>query len=228
MSATAIVAGATGLIGRELTERLLQEDKYEEVITLVRTPLPIQDEKLKQIVTTWERHALEEALRPIMEDAHIYCALGTTIKKAKTREQFRKVDYEYPVLLGKLAKQYRAAQFLIVSSMGADKHSRVFYSRVKGETEDALRSLGLRSLHIFRPSLLLGDRHEFRLGERFGAIVARVITPLLAGKLSVYRPIEARDVAAGMIRAARKESIGIRIYPSDQIYNNSMKNNGKV
>ncbi|WP_369426627.1 oxidoreductase [Paenibacillus ehimensis] len=181
MAKQAIVAGSTGLVGRELVSLLLDHPAYDRVITLVRTSSGIRHPKLEQRVISFDRLADESAVG--FEGADVFCALGTTIKKAKTREQFRKVDYGYPMELGRLASASGAAQFLIVTAIGADKQSVFFYSRVKGETEDGLRALGLPSLHIFRPSLLLGEREEVRFGERMAALLSRVAGFAMRGPL---------------------------------------------
>lgn len=217
MKRTAIVAGATGLVGRELVKQLLEDPAYGKVFALVRRPSDHRHDKLTQIVTDWEEEGVEQALKNHMHGAHVFCALGTTIRRARSREQFRKVDYEYPMLLGRLARKYESEQFLIVTAMGADKHSLFFYSRVKGEVEEGLRSLALHSLHLFRPSLLEGPRDEFRLGEKAAGILGRALSSLMIGSLRPYKPITGAAVARGMIRAAKKGLSGVRVYRSDQI-----------
>jgi uncharacterized protein YbjT (DUF2867 family) len=116
-----------------------------------------------------------------------------------------------------MAKTQGAKQLLIVTAMGADTSSRFFYNRVKGEIEEALNGLGLPALHIFRPSLLLGNREEFRLGERIGSSLSRILSPLFSGRLRKYRPIQARSVAKAMLLAARSSQSGILVYQSDRI-----------
>jgi uncharacterized protein YbjT (DUF2867 family) len=217
MGKTAIVAGATGLIGRVLVEHLLHDSDYETVITLVRRTTQINNEKLTEIITDWTEESIHTALQTCLNDADVFCSLGTTMKKAQTKEQFRKVDYEYPMLLAKAAKQGKAARFLLVSSMGANSSSKFFYNQVKGEVEDGLRGLGLRSLLIFRPSLLLGHRDEFRPGERIGQFLGRSLSFLLIGRLRKYKPISVTLVAQGMIRAAKSGAVELKIYPSDEI-----------
>ncbi|GKS14708.1 NAD(P)H-binding protein [Paenibacillus chitinolyticus] len=220
MKKTAIIAGASGLVGRELISVLIADPGYEKIIVLVRTRIEGRDSESKfhQIVTDWNPEQLEQALRGELKQADVFCALGTTIKKAGTQEQFREVDYEYPMILGNLAKKYGARQFLVVSAMGAKRDSKFFYSRVKGDLEHGLSKLGLRTLRIFRPSLLLGDREEeFRFGEKAGAVAAKAFSFLMAGGLRKYRPIPAQRVAAGMAEAAKQKPESIRIYESHQI-----------
>jgi uncharacterized protein YbjT (DUF2867 family) len=147
----------------------------------------------------------------------VFCCLGTTIKKAGSQEAFRRVDYEYPLNVARLAAQWEDAHFLVVSSVGADAGSGVFYSRVKGELEKAVQALPLAGAHIFRPSLLLGERGEVRLGERMAAVAAKPLSLLLFGPLRKYRPIHARTVAQAMLRVAREGRRGVEILESNRI-----------
>jgi uncharacterized protein YbjT (DUF2867 family) len=147
----------------------------------------------------------------------VFCALGTTIGKAGSEEAFRKVDLEAVLALARAASGAGARQFLVVSSLGADPKSKAFYSRVKGEMERRLRGIAFEGTQVFRPSLLLGARVEFRLGERLAASVAAPVGFLLAGPLAKYRPIEAETVAAAMLRVARGAPAGFNVYESDEI-----------
>src|SRR5690606_24320068 len=141
----------------------------------------------EQIKTDYYR--LEEYADHFKVD-DVFCCLGTTIKKAGSQNAFRRVDYDYPVALGKLAKSAGAKRFLVISAMGADARSNIFYSRVKGQMEEALKKMEFPALHIFQPSLLLGKRDEFRLGEKAASVLAPAISPLLRGKMKKYKPIE--------------------------------------
>jgi uncharacterized protein YbjT (DUF2867 family) len=210
----ALVAGATGLVGSHLVQVLLERPVYDKVIVIGRRPLAMQHPKLEQRTVDFERlHDYADAFR--VDD--IYCALGTTIKKAGSQAAQRKVDYEYIVAAGRLAKQAGAKQFLLVSSMGANAKSGVFYSRLKGETEEALAALNLPTLLIFRPSLLLGDRQEFRFGERAAMALTPVINPLLVGSMRKYRGIHARTVAQAMVNAAQRGCTGKHTFESDAV-----------
>lgn len=213
----AIVAGATGLIGREVVKALLARPNYGKVVALVRTPREEWDGTCIQIQTDYSSESLERQLGPYLPRAHVFCCLGTTIKKAGTRERFKAVDYEYPMRLGRLAETYQASQFAIVTAIGADAQSGVFYSRVKGEVEQDLMRLRLPALHLFRPSLLLGSRAEFRLGERAATGLLPIISPLLAGPLRPYKPIAAERVARAMVEAAQSERQGSHVYTYDQM-----------
>ncbi|HZG76812.1 MAG TPA: oxidoreductase [Paenibacillus sp.] len=210
----AILLGATGLVGAQLLDKLLASPAYGEVTAIVRRPLP-ERPKLRQIVLA-DFAAMSGSAFEGAED--VFCALGTTIRQAGSQARFREVDFDYPVAAARLAKAAGARRFVLVSSMGADAKSKIFYSRVKGETEDAIRALGLPMTSIVRPSLLLGDRRQFRLGERVGTLLARPLGFLFAGSLLKYRPIEAKDVAAVMVRVAQMFSPGTHIYENDQLH----------
>jgi len=214
MKKTALLAGATGLVGGALLPLLLASDRYAKVIVVGRRPVAIQHPKLVQVVTNLDE--LEhERLRLIADD--VYCCLGTTIRQAGSQEAFYKVDFLYVVRLAALTAANFAAQFLVVSSLGADVDSRFYYSRVKGEMEEAVRQTPFRAIHIFRPSLLLGERAAPRLGERFGAVLLALARPLLRGGLRKYRPVAAAAVAQAMLRAATNEAEGVRVHSSETL-----------
>ena len=214
MKKTALLAGATGLVGSALLPLLLASDRYAKVIVVGRRAVATQHPKLVQVVTDLDQ--LErERLRLIADD--VYCCLGTTIRQAGSQEAFYKVDFLYVVQLAALTAANFAAQFLVVSSLGADLDSRFYYSRVKGEMESAVRQTPFRAIHIFRPSLLLGERAAPRLSERLGAVVLGLVRPLLRGGWRKYRPVAARTVAQAMLRAAEDDGGGVRIHSSETL-----------
>lgn len=197
---TAVVAGATGLVGRELTIRLLGERRYEHVVALARRPLPLTDARLTVVDAAYDR--LSSVLNGVSDKdgpLDVFCCLGTTIRAAGSEEAFRRVDHDYVLALGRWARARGARRMVVISALGADAASRVFYNRVKGETERDLAALGLASLVIVRPSLLAGDREEFRVGERLALIATRPLRALLPAGV---RPIAAADVAQSMLNAA--------------------------
>ncbi|WP_256757622.1 oxidoreductase [Cohnella sp. WQ 127256] len=210
----ALIVGGTGLIGNQLLQLLLQSEAYESVIVLIRKPLAINHPKLIQKVVDFDDLDNGEQMFGVDD---VFCCLGTTIKKAGSKEAFLKVDFDYPLQVAQLAKENGATQFLIVTAMGADRHSRVFYSRVKGEIEEALKRVKFPSLHIFHPSLLLGKRNEFRFGEKVAEIISPILSPLLRGKLSKYKPIQAKDVAQAMVRIATDNRKGEFVYEWKQM-----------
>jgi uncharacterized protein YbjT (DUF2867 family) len=211
---TAIIAGATGLIGAEVLRLTLETTEYKRVIALVRKPIQLTHAKLEQRVVDYDH--LKSELKDIQAD-DVYCCLGTTIKKAKSQEAFRRVDYDYPVALAEWALESGASAYMLVSSMGADAASSIFYSRVKGQLEQALQSMPLSSLHIFRPSLLLGNREEFRFGEKAAAVISGALPFLFMGPLRKYKPVPAVKVAEAMVSAAGNNQKGCFIYESDQL-----------
>jgi uncharacterized protein YbjT (DUF2867 family) len=191
-----LVLGATGLIGSFLLERLLGSPVYGQVSLWLRRPLAKRHSKLQVENVDFEK--LEQGR---VEAADVYCCLGTTIKRAGSEEAFRRVDFDYPVALARAAARDGAKRLLVVSALGADAKSRIFYNRVKGEMEDAVRAAGVPRTYFFRPSLLSGPRAEPRMGERVGLVIGAALGPLL-GK---YRPIHADLVAAAMLRAAERD-----------------------
>lgn len=211
----ALIVGATGLIGGYCLQALLEDPKYAEVIALVRNPLPTSHPKLRTVNTRFDN--LEHALAGIEAD-DVFCCLGTTIKKAGSQEAFKKVDFALVFAVAELMRKKGAAQFLVISSMGADENSKVFYSRIKGEMESALEGVGYPCLHIIRPSLLLGPREDFRLAEKIGAMLTPVLQPFLLGSLKKYRPVQAESVARFMVKVAHEKTRSeVRVYESDMI-----------
>lgn len=214
---TAIVAGGTGLIGGFLIRRLIAEPTYARVIALTRRPLEnVIAPKLENSLADFD--ALEQSLAKkdfAVDDA--YCALGTTIKIAGSQAAFRKVDHDYILAFAQAAKARGAKRFLLVSAIGADAKSSIFYSRVKGETEQAVGALGFDALHIFRPGMLIGSRTEKRPVEEIGAIVAPFFNALMLGPARPYRSIPAETVANAMIAAASNDIPGRQIHTYDEM-----------
>lgn len=212
---TALIAGASGLVGGLLLEQLLAATEYDRVIALGRRPLNLTHPKLVQVTADFE--ALDQ-LTADLRCTDAFCCLGTTIKAAGSREAFRAIDQAAVLALAWAAQRAGAERFFFVSSMGAAAHSRFFYNRVKGETEEALQVLDFRTLAIFRPSLLLGRRAQSRTGERVMAAVLWLAEPLLLGGLRKYRANEAAVVARAMLRCSfGRPGQGVLIFPSDEI-----------
>lgn len=209
--ATALIVGSTGLIGNQLVELLLDDDRYTQVTAIARTSLPFSHPKLKLIIADFD--SIESQKEKLMAD-DVFCCLGTTIKSAKSKEAFRKIDFDYPLLIAKLTKALGAKQFLLVSALGADKASSVFYNKVKGEIEQAISSIGFESCHVFRPSLLLGPRIEKREGERSMQKIFSAVGFLIPKK---YKAIESIKVARGMLAIAKKNVSGNFIHESNSL-----------
>jgi uncharacterized protein YbjT (DUF2867 family) len=206
---TAILAGATGLVGGECLRQLLASPRYERVIVVTRRELgaAARHDKLREVVVEFDR--LGDAKARLRGD-HVFCALGTTIRKAGSQAKFRAVDYEYPLRLARLALQNGARHFSVVSALGASRSSPFFYSRVKGEVEEGLRQMGWPSLGIFRPSVIAGERAESRPLER-------VSEHLLRFAPATWRPVPARDIAGAMIAVALREPPGVTVIESREI-----------
>jgi uncharacterized protein YbjT (DUF2867 family) len=198
---SALVLGATGLVGGFCLDELLADTRYDRIHVLSRRPTGRQSERLEEQLC--DLSEMERYGDRFSVDA-VFCCLGTTIRKAGSREAFRKVDLEYPKTAARLAAERGASRYLLVSSVGADSSSRVFYSRVKGEVEEAVSRFDIRSVVIARPSLLLGQRSERRAGEIVASMLMRPLSPLMVGPLARYRPIQARTVARALVRASRE------------------------
>lgn len=207
----ALVAGATGLIGSYLLDDLLADTTYERVIVISRTPVGIQHSRLENIVTPFEDLSLYKA-RIGADD--VFCCLGTTMKKAGTKDAFMKVDKHYPLLLAQISKEMGAKQFLLVSAMGANDHSFIFYNKVKGELELEIRKLKFQTFHIFRPSLLFGPRVEKRAGEKFAIVMTGWFGFAIPKN---FKGIEAKKVALAMVHAAQKDTTGVIIHTSGEM-----------
>ncbi|NUO00917.1 MAG: NAD(P)H-binding protein [Saprospiraceae bacterium] len=208
---TAVLLGATGLVGGYCLRLLLEHGAYGKVIAFTRRTLPVSHPKLEQHVVDFN---LPQTFHHLLKGDDLFCCLGTTMAKAGNKEAFYKVDYTYAYEAALAAVQNKVNQFLLVSSVGADPKSMFYYSRVKGELEDAIKSLPFWAIHIFQPSVLLGERNENRWGEQWAAKIGRRIDALTGGLLSKYRPVEAEVVAAAMVSVAQQFEPGIHVYPS--------------
>ena len=206
MKATLI--GATGLIGGYLLEELLKDDHFDTVSILVRRPFELIHPKLEKKLVDFDD--AESYSLPLEGSDVVFSAIGTTQKKVKgDKAAYRKVDYDIPVNAARFCKMAGCEKFVLVSSVGANSKSNNFYLKLKGEVEEAVKQVGLKSVHIMRPSALLGDRKEFRLGEKIGSPVMKAISFLLPAK---YKPIHVRDVAKAMVAAAKTGKEGSSTY----------------
>ncbi len=211
---SALLVGASGLTGRHCLRFLLKSDLYDKVTILVRKPLPLEHEKLQQHVINFDK--LEEYSH-LITATDIFCCLGTTMRQAGSKDAFYKVDCTYPHEIAKLAVKNGSDRFLIVTAIGVDSKSLFFYNRVKGDVENAVSKLPFKGIYIFRPSILLGHREEFRRGEKVGMSLVKNISPFLVGPLNKYRPIEAEVVALSLVHIAREGPEGVNIFESDHI-----------
>jgi uncharacterized protein YbjT (DUF2867 family) len=211
---TALLLGATGLVGSHLLPLLIANGRWARVVTLGRRPMAPAGAGHAHHVLDFA-HLAERPDLFACDD--VFCCLGTTMKQAGSKEAFRRVDRDYPFQAAQLARGQGATQFLLVSAVGADPRSRIFYNRVKGEVEAALRSVGFESLSIFRPSLLTGERAEERRGEVLGEAVLNAVRPLLVGPLRRLRPTPARAVAAAMAVVAAERPKGVHVFEPEAI-----------
>lgn len=212
---TALIAGASGLVGASLLRQLLAGTEYDRVVSVGRRKLELDHPKLTQLLVDFT--ALDGVAAALQCD-DAFCCLGTTIRRAGSREAFRAVDHTAVLALAWAVRQQGAQRFFVVSALGADPGSRVFYNRVKGEMEAALMVLGFGTLGIFRPSLLLGKREQPRFGEALAALALWAAEPLLLGGWRKYRSIPAGVVARAMVRSAfGRPGQGVLIYLSDEI-----------
>ncbi len=218
-SRSCLILGATGLVGGHVLRFVLDDPAYAKVVVLVRRSLGIDSAKLVEVVTDFDRPETYRASVAFRAVDDVFSCLGTTIKKAGSQEAFRKVDFEYPVAVARAASAAGARQYLIVTAVGADSTSRVFYNRAKGEVEDALRAIAFPDgLKMFHPSLLLGDRDESRPAERAASVVMKATSGLFVGALKRYRAIDASHVARAMWKAARTEPAGTRVYEGASLF----------
>lgn len=213
---TALIAGSSGLVGTHLLDKLVRYPAYSRVVSLGRRRVALEHPRLEQLVADFNRLHSVDALDGIKVD-DAFCSLGTTIRAAGSQDAFRKVDFDHILAFAKTSKQLGARRFCVISAVGADPQSKIFYSRIKGETEEALGQIGFESLHIFRPGLLTGYRAERRIMEKGIMLAMPVINPLLAGSLKIYRSIPAERVASAMIGAAADPIRGIRIHTYNDI-----------
>ena len=201
MSKTALIFGATGMIGTYLLEELLNDPDYDTVKAFVRKPLTLQHPRLKQIITDF--HSLEVLQSEITGDA-LFCCLGTTIRNTPSKEGRRFVDKEIPSQLAAIAAGNKIPSFLVVSSIGASAAASNFYLHTKGEMEEEVSKKQISQIVFMHPSFLMGDRKEFRAAEGFFNVLMRLISPLMAGSLNKYKPVHGRKVAQTMIALAGK------------------------
>lgn len=206
---TAILIGATGLVGGHCLRNLLSSPVYDKVIAVSRRPLKLRHEKLQTIETSFDR--LGEVLAEIKAD-DAFCCLGTTIRQAGTKAEFHKVDYGYAYEFAHRMHANGTSHFLLVSALGAKAGSPVFYNRVKGMLENDICAMGFPCLTIFQPSFLIGERAEARKGEALGIRFTSLIAPFLRGPLSAAHPVHVADLAAAMVAAASQvDARGTRI-----------------
>ena len=206
---SAILFGASGLVGSSLLTQLLEDPAYDKVIIVVRKLLPVQHPKLKMLIGDYS--SLPD-LKPQLRADEIFIALGTTKKKTPDESEYYRIDHDYPVLAAGIAKENGARSVLLVSAIDANANSKIFYVRTKGQVEADIIALGFEHTYIFRPSMLVGDRKENRPAERFLIALFSIVNPLLAGSWKRYHSIHVKDLAAAMIHAANDPNVKVKRY----------------
>lgn len=215
---TVTVIGSTGLIGGYLVDLLQAESSVDVIRVLVRRPVRFHQAKVD--VKLVDFSDAESFKLGIDGSDAVFCAVGTTQKKVKgDKDAYRKVDVDIPVNAARFCAETGCNNFLLVSSVGADSGSSNFYLKLKGEVEDTIKAMPIKTISVFRPSMLLGDRKENRPGEKIGQLLMSVFSFLLVGKWSKYKPVHAREVAAAMVDAYRKNDDGYFIYEYNRIKN---------
>ncbi|SEM84340.1 Uncharacterized conserved protein YbjT, contains NAD(P)-binding and DUF2867 domains [bacterium A37T11] len=211
---TVIVFGASGLIGRHLVDELLVNDAFEFVKAVYRKNPNFSHPKLIPIIADY--HSITNKLSELV--AHIvFSCLGTTRQDTPDKKTYYQIDHDYPLKVATLLKKVGANQFHLISSIGANASSKTFYIRMKGETERDISAIGMESLYIYRPSLLVGKRLRTRPAERLFIWIFKIINPLLAGPLKKYQSITANTVAKAMVKQALNAHKGTFILETDAI-----------
>lgn len=207
---TVVVLGATGLVGNEVVKQLLKDDAFATVRILVRRPLAITHQKLEISIVDFDD--INDFKNKLGKGDCIFCCIGTTMKKVKgDKTAYREIDHDIAVHAAELGKEAGFKTYLLVSSVGANANSNNFYLKLKGETEMDVTAVNLHSVYIFRPSFLLGDRNEVRLGEALSKGIFKAASKLFFGSMTKYKPIEAADVAKAMISAANLSTHGVHV-----------------
>jgi uncharacterized protein YbjT (DUF2867 family) len=210
---TATLVGATGLIGGYLLQQLLNDPYFDTARILIRRPIDITHPKLEKKIVDFNDN--DSLLVALSNSDVVFCSIGTTQKKVKgDKEAYRKIDFDIPLKLARFCKMTGCEKFILVSSVGANSKSNNFYIKLKGEVEDAVKAIGLSSVHIMKPSFLLGDRKEFRLGEAIGKPLMQIFSFAIPTK---FKAIQAKDVAKAMVAITKKNEDGVFIYEYDEI-----------
>lgn len=210
-SLTAVVLGATGLVGEQLVQQLLNDPAFLKVRILVRRQVELSHSKLEAEIVDFNN--LPQFRSELGRGDCIFCCIGTTQKKVKgDKAAYHKIDVGIPVNAAKMGKDAGFTKYLLVSSVGADAHSKNFYLRFKGEVEKEIADLNFNSFHVFRPGILIGKRKEFRLAETIGKGVMQGLSGLFFGDLKKYRGIDAAHVAQAMVAAAKFDGKGMFVH----------------
>jgi len=210
----ALVIGGSGLVGSCLVSKLVSSEKYTSVILLVRRKQLQVHPKINEIIFDFK----DQSDIPFFDKVdHVFCCIGTTIKKAGSRKNFMGIDYGIPIRFAYWSERMNVRSFSIITSMGANESSFFFYNKVKGKVENKIKKMSIPKINIFRPALILGQRLDKRPGEKLGQAIFRLINPVLIGPARKYRAIEAGQVAEGMLYHLEKKDQGVHIIESNLI-----------
>ncbi|RKR13113.1 uncharacterized protein YbjT (DUF2867 family) [Maribacter vaceletii] len=220
MKKTAILLGATGLTGGILLHKLISDSRYETIKLFSRARIENLPNKVHQFIGDLIK--LEDFKEDFTAD-EVYCCIGTTTKKTPNKLVYKQIDYGIPLAAAKLAKEKNIASFLVISAMGANKNSSVFYNKTKGEMEQGVLKQNIKNTFILRPSLIGGERKEHRLLEKIGLIIFKIIQPLFIGNLRKYRIINAESIAQAMLNLTNHISNADVIITSNDIEKLSKK-----
>ncbi len=220
MKKTAIILGATGLTGSILLDKLLKDQRYKTIKLFSRKKIENLPSKVEQFIG--DTIALENFKKEFIGD-EVFCCIGTTAKKTSDKIIYKSIDYGIPVKAAKLSKQNGIDTFLVVSAIGANAKSSIFYNRTKGEMEEAVLSEKIKNTYILQPSIIGGDRKENRIGEKIGLAIFKVLQPFFVGKLKKYKITEAEHIAQAMLNLANSTSKE-NLITSYQIKNKAISN----
>lgn len=205
----AILFGASGFIGSHLLEKLLKDADYDHVTVVVRKPLNVSHAKLKVLIGDFQ--SLRSLKKELIAD-EVFITLGTTKKNTPRIDEYYRVDHDYPIFAAKIAKENGAKSVFIVTAIGANADSKIFYVKTKGETERDIIALDFKHTHIFQPSMIVGNRKEERATEKTLIKAWGVVDRLFIGALNRYKGIDGKDVAEAIVMAAKKQTDKLKIY----------------
>jgi len=214
MGKTAIILGATGLTGSILLEKLLKDNRYENIKLFSRKKIDGLPSKVKQFVGNLFEL---EIFKDDFTGDEVFCCIGTTAKKTPDKTVYKQIDYGIPVNASKLAKENGINTFLVVSALGANTKSSIFYNKTKGKMERDVLAQNIPNTYILQPSIIGGNRQESRIGEKIGLVAFKIFQPLLIGKLKKYKMIKAETIAQAMLNLANSSPSTIKIITSDYI-----------
>lgn len=213
MQKTAIILGATGLTGTALLKDLLEDPDFNKIILFSRSAHSIKHPKIKEhLIDLFELEKYKELFQANV----VFCCIGTTKSKTPDNDTYRKIDFGIPAAAAKLSEENNIETFIVISAMGANANSAIFYNKVKGEMEEAVQHRNIKNTYILRPSLITGNREEDRAGEGMAAKVMKVLKPVMKGPLEKYQSITAETIARAMHKIS-KNQYSKRIIPSNEI-----------